>query len=75
MLQFLYIERGKVGCSPIPYLGREFSRASDWTAAQASQLPNKIKVAEHSFGSFMSICPLPNHWKRKVGAHKLKLGK
>ena len=35
----------------------------------------EIKVAEHSFGSFMSIYPLPNHGKRKVAAHKLKLGK
>ena len=52
MLQFLYIERGKVGCSPIPYLGREFSRASDWTAAQASQLPNKYQPRSQGSLSF-----------------------
>ena len=34
----------------------------------------RFKVAEQSFGS-VSICYLPNHGKRKVAAHKLKLGK
>ena len=35
-----------------------------------------VKVAEHmQFWPFVSVCHLPNHSKRKVAAHKLKLGK
>ena len=34
----------------------------------------ELKVAEHSW-HFVSICHLPNHGKRKVAAHKLKLGR
>ena len=33
-----------------------------------------IKVAEQ-FWQFVNICHLPNHGKRRVAAHKLKLGK
>ena len=35
-----------------------------------------FKVAEQSFGSlWVFSCHLPNHGKRTVAAHKLKLGK
>ena len=37
-------------------------------------LGTAVKVAEHSFGSLW-LCHLPNHGKRKVAAHKQKLGK
>ena len=34
----------------------------------------RLNVAEHSFGS-LRVCHFPNNGKRKVAAHKLKLGK
>ena len=39
-----------------------------------SKINSGTKVAEHSLGS-LSVCHLPYHGKRKVAAHKLKLGK
>jgi len=44
-------------------------------AREVGKWGNWVEVAEHSFGQFVSICRLPNHGKRKVAAHKLKLGK